>query len=107
MDTWELGWDIRRRMWTWTLESLPPVVGGYQCPFRETWKLTQGQWSYGLEGEDTHVGFARREENILPFLVVSQRVIGSKSSICPGLPPAGECFLSRRPTFNELGFFRR
>lgn len=51
--------------------------------------------------------FARTEENILPFLVVSQRVIGRKSSICPRLPPAGECFLSRRPTFNELGFFRR
>lgn len=52
----------------WTLESLPPVVGGYQCPFREVRQLTQGQWSYGLEDEDTHVGLARREENVYPSL---------------------------------------
>lgn len=61
MDTREPGWDIRRRMWTWTLESLPPVVGGYQCPFREARKLTQGQWSYGLRAQDTKVGFVLLE----------------------------------------------
>lgn len=64
----EPGWDVRRRMWMWPLESLPPVVGAYQCPFREVRQLTQGQWSYGLEGEDTHVGLARREENVYPSL---------------------------------------
>lgn len=69
--------------------------------------LTWNQGSFGLKSENTLVKLERKEENFLPFLVVSQRVTGRKSSIGPGLPPAGECFLFRRTTFNDLRFSRR
>lgn len=61
----------------------------------------------GLETESSRVGLDRREENFLPFLVVSQCVISGKSSIISRLPPAGECLLLRRTTFKDLRFSRR
>lgn len=42
-----------------------------------------------------------------PFLVVGQRVVGRKSSVWPGLPPARERFLFGRATFSDLRFSRR
>lgn len=86
-----------------------PSSGRLLVPIQGSTEINPGSvvlWPGG-RGYPCGVCFARREENILPFLVVSQCVVGRKSSICPGLPPAGERFLSRRPTFNKLGFFRR
>lgn len=54
----------------------------------------------------TLVGFHEVEESVLPFLAVRQRVVGRKSSICPGIPPAGERFLVGRPAFVDLRFSR-
>lgn len=75
-------------------------------PIQGSTEINPGSVVLWPGGEDTQVGFVLLGEKrtFYPSCDKSVCVIGRKSSICPGLPPAGERFLSGDRHLISLGF---